>query len=85
MLEIPIQIVALSITLFVGTISFAVGILLKTLNSNTKAINNINITMAKYEEQNKRDKEEEAYIKNKLSEHGKQINNHDRRISKLEK
>jgi len=85
MLEIPVQIVVLSITIFVGIISFTVGILLKTLNSNTKAINSINITMAKYEEQSKRDKEEEIYIKNKLSEHGRQINNHDRRLTKLEK
>ncbi len=83
-MTIPIQIVALSISLFVGIISFVVGILLKTLNSNTKAINDINITLAKYEEQDKRDKQEELYIKNKLSEHTKQLNDHEKRILKLE-
>ena len=83
-MTIPIQIVALSLSLFVGIISFVVGILLKTLNSNTKAINDINITLAKYEEQDKRDKQEELYIKNKLSEHTKQINDHEKRIIKLE-
>ena len=83
-MTIPIQIVALSISLFVGIISFVVGILLKTLNCNTKAINDINVTLAKYEEQDKRDKQEELYIKNKLSEHTKQLNDHEKRILKLE-
>ncbi len=85
MLEIPTQIVVLTISIFGGVVSFMVGILLKTLNSNTKAINNINLTLAKYEEQDKRDKEEEAYIKNKLATHGQKLEDHEKRIYKLEK
>lgn len=85
MLEIPVQIFVLLMSLLVGVISFTVGILLKTLNQNTKAINSINITLAKYEEQDKRDKEEEAYIKGKLATHGKRLEDHEKRIYKLEK
>lgn len=84
MLEIPVQLVVFSISVFVGIVSFTVGILLKTLNSNTKAINSINITLAKYEEQDKRDREEEHYMKNKLSEHTMQLKDHEKRINKLE-
>lgn len=85
MLEIPVQLVVVSISIFIGIIGFVVGILLTTLNSNTKAINSINIILAKYEEQDKRDKEEESYIKNKLTSHGQKLEDHEKRIYKLEK
>lgn len=85
MLAIPVQIFVLLMSLFVGIISFTIGILLKTLNSNTKAINSINITLAKYEEQDKRDKEQESYMKGKLVDHDRSLKNHESRIIKLEK
>lgn len=66
-------------------LTIMLGVLLRVLYKNTEAINRIDITLAGYSEKEKRDREQEIYIKDKLQNHTDRLEDHEKRIIKLEK
>jgi len=66
-------------------LTIMLGVLLRVLYKNTEAINRIDITLAGYSEKEKRDREQEIYVKDKLKSHNDRLEDHEKRIIKLEK
>lgn len=84
-MQIPIEIVVVILGFFTTLI---IGFI-KVVIDNTKSNNNINITLAKIETrldlEDKKNAEEHGYIKTKLAKHTENLENHEKRIIKLEK
>ena len=81
---IPPEIIVFILATFVAVIGFG----FKVIQSNTKAIESINITLTEIQTSNKYEekdcKQKHAYIAGKFKDHGLKIEDHERRISKLE-
>ena len=65
-------------------LTIMLGVLLRVLYKNTEAINRIDITLAGYSEKEKRDREQEKYMKDKLFSHAERLDDHEKRIFKIE-
>ena len=82
---IPIQLIALSVSIVLGLISFIVTILVKSLNSNTKAIQNLEIMMAEFKTTQIQADKSKASTEETLRDHGVTLVDHEKRIIKLER
>lgn len=83
-MKIPIEIIIIAISLFITVLGFG----FKVIMENTKAIENINIVLAKILTSNMyEDKEctaKHKYINEKFRQHSEKLDNHEKRIIKVE-
>ena len=81
---VPPEIIVFILATFVAVIGFG----FKVIQSNTKAIESINITLTEIQTSNKYEekdcKSKHGYITDKFKDQGLRIEDHERRISKLE-
>lgn len=88
-MNIPIPLIVVTITIAFSIMTTLIGILLKVLANNTKAIEEMKIFIAKQETADGYEEKEcnnrHTYITKKLSQHSDFIQNHEIRLSKLEK
>lgn len=80
-MEIPIEIIIGAISVVFFLLVLIIGFMFKVLTENTKAIEGINITLAKMET---KDVFEESDCKTKHGYIAKKLDSHDKRITKLE-
>ena len=88
-IKFNLMVVAPEIIVFIlATFVAVIGFGFKIIQSNTKAIESINITLTEIQTSNKYEEKDceqrHAYISGKFKDHGLRIEDHERRISKLE-
>lgn len=83
-MNVPIEIIVVFLTAFLS----AIGGVFVAINNSTKAINSINITLAKFKVssdfEEKECKTRHVYVNLKFKKTDEKLENHEKRISKLE-
>lgn len=87
-MNIPVPLIATTIAIAFSIMTTLIGILLKVLANNTKAIEEMKIFIAKQETADGYEEKEcntrHAYLSKKIGQHTDTIQSHEIRISKLE-
>ena len=88
-MNIPIEIIAVVLTIIFGALGALILMLFKVLGSNTTAINNINLYLETLKTSNKYEGKEcettHKYISEKFKKHDAQLDSHEKRLIKIEK
>lgn len=88
-MEIPIEIVMWFLGILFLLLSTIIGFMFKVLTNNTDAINNISLYIAKDEERSLFEEKDcstrHAYVNSKLKQHTDKLEEHEKRINKIEK